>query len=90
MTLAHATHWINEAKKGVPVPDSSNQYGLWHAWTTGPHPYHKFGYGKYKFLIGEEFNDPDMYFYIDYTDCDYTDHYDLADVWIKFDTDSII
>jgi hypothetical protein len=88
---AHATYWNDESRTGVPVPDSSNNYGLWHVLSGAfvAHPNHKYGYGKYKFLIGDEFNNPDMYFYIDYTDCDYTDHYNgQADIWMRYNTDS--
>jgi hypothetical protein len=65
-------------------------YGIWSVLTATSHPDHQYAYSKYKFLIGEEFNDPDMYFYIDYTDCDWSWYYGHADVWIKFDTDSML
>ncbi len=87
---AHATYWNDETVKGVPVPHDEYYYGIWSIYTLTSHPNHQYGYAKYKFLIGEEFYDPDMYFYIDYTDCDWTYYYDHADVWIKFDTDSMV
>jgi hypothetical protein len=89
---AHATHYNYTSRKGVPVPNSGDNYGIWSVLngSGGPaYTHHTYGYSKYKLLIGDEFNNPDMYFYINYTDCDWTLYYDHADVWIRYNTDSI-
>ena len=75
-------------KTGVPVPDTSMNHGLRHTLSGVLFDSLTYGYGRYKLSIGYDYGDPLLYFFIDYTDCEFAEEYVTADVWIKFKTDT--
>lgn len=84
--LARACYIYDENTTNVPVPYSGYNYGIYSALTSTTTPDRNYGYGLYKFCIGYEYNNPVLYFYLDWRDCDYSDYYTFNDTWVQFNT----
>ncbi len=84
LDYATATYINDYDVVDIPIPNNSDNYGLWHVLTDWYIEDHTYGYGIYKFKIGFEFNDPIISFTLDMRDCDYSDKYTSNDTWIEF------
>jgi hypothetical protein len=88
LNFARAYHFNNRSNDNIPIPDSSNDWGMENVLSFGygsSYDQNIFGYGLYLAAFGYNCDDPIISFYLDYGDCDYPDKYpEGADIWIKF------
>ncbi|MBU2446003.1 MAG: T9SS type A sorting domain-containing protein [Bacteroidetes bacterium] len=87
LNFARAYHINNPSNDNIPIPNSSNYWGMENVLSFGygfPYDQNIFGYGLYLAAFGYNYDDPIISFFLDYRDCDYTKNYAGADIWIKF------
>jgi hypothetical protein len=81
--FAYSFDYDTGEKSGVPIPNTSWDYGFQHR-LSGTSDSLIYSYGKYKVSLGFDYNTALIYFYLDWTDCDYSDHYSHNDTWFRF------
>jgi hypothetical protein len=83
--FAKAFHYrVGENYNDIPIPYSGHYWGLKHVLSGA---YNAFAYGLYKITFGSlQNNNSYISFYLDYTDCDYTDYYEENDMWIRYNS----